>query len=385
MKVTKEKNLLFANQPKPVLSKDVTAQVPSKNAIRKFDYESDVEFNLFLPTTEKPQVDFIREENNAKIKVTNFKLGQHTFPPNIRSVGVPSLGKNVRTLTEPPITTASLPDHLDLKPVPSEIPKELRTPPFFKVQPSQTEKIGNQPTASNQTTTGNQATTVFLPDDRRVFSDTSYPWSTIGRVDTPLGSGTGVMVGPKHMLTVSHVIQWLDNNQAGWVQFRPAYFAPSAPFGEAWGVTTYWKLKVVNNGGIDGTEEMFDYVVVVLDRNIGNDSTGWMGSKSYTDAWDGNPYWSHVGYPTDLTAANKPTFQNTISLDGHSWEDDAHESMDHRGDVWPGQSGGPFFAWWADGWPYVVAVQSWQNSSFNGTSGGADLVDLINRARTEHP
>jgi V8-like Glu-specific endopeptidase len=268
-----------------------------------------------------------------------------------------------------------MPDHLDLQPRPSELPKDLRVPQFTKQLPSESDKIGNQ------------ATTVFPPDDRQVFSDTSYPWSTIGRIDTPVGFGTGIMVGPRHVLTVSHIIQWLDDNRTGWIEFRPSFFPPSAPFGEAWGDSTlgsvYYKVKV-EGPWIDNYEGMYDYVVVVLNRDIGN-STGWMGSKSYTDAWDGSAYWSHAGYPQDLTAGNRPVFQNSIALDGDSSEEDAHESMDHTGDVWPGQSGGPFFAWWADGWPYVIAVQSWQNSSFNGASGGADLVDLINRARNDHP
>jgi hypothetical protein len=54
--------------------------------------------------------------------------------------------------------------------------------------------------------------------------------------------------------------------------------------------------------------------------------------------------------PGDLTGGNRPTFQGGISLDGVWWEPDAHEAMSHLGDVWPGQSGGPFFGWWS-GWP----------------------------------
>lgn len=47
---------------------------------------------------------------------------------------------------------------------------------------------------------------------------------------------------------------------------------------------------------VDSTEKQFDFVVVVLDQWIG-ERTGWMGSRSYTDYWDGGDYWSHVGYP----------------------------------------------------------------------------------------
>ena len=42
-----------------------------------------------------------------------------------------------------------------------------------------------------------------------------------------------------------------------------------------------------------------DYVVLVLDRRMG-DTCGWMGSRTYSDSWDGGSYWRHIGYPGDL-------------------------------------------------------------------------------------
>jgi len=60
--------------------------------------------------------------------------------------------------------------------------------------------------------------------------------------------------------------------------------------------------------------------------------------------------------------------------------------MRHRADVIPGQSGGPMFGWWdGEPWPRAVADQSWQNASRNGASGGSQMIDLIIRARNEHP
>src|SRR5215204_847878 len=47
------------------------------------------------------------------------------------------------------------------------------------------------------------------------------------------------MVGPRHMLTVSHGISWNGDGSAGWVQFRPSYFSSDAPFGEARGIHWY--------------------------------------------------------------------------------------------------------------------------------------------------
>ena len=83
---------------------------------------------------------------------------------------------------------------------------------------------------------------------------------------------------------------------------------------------------------------MYDYVVVVLNNRIGN-ITGWMGSRGYTDSWDGGTFWADIGYPGDLSAGNRPSFENGIALDSAWWQLDSHEAMAHRGDVWPGQSG----------------------------------------------
>lgn len=109
-----------------------------------------------------------------------------------------------------------------------------------------------------------------------------------------------------------------------------------------------------------------------------------MGTKGYTDSWDGGTYWAHVGYPSGLTSGNRPTFQGNISLDGAYWEDDSHEAMFHRADVEKGQSGGPFYGLW-DHSPYVVAVQSSETLTQNLASGGQDLVDLVIQAHNDFP
>jgi V8-like Glu-specific endopeptidase len=371
MKISLEKNLVFADQPKPFLAKDVPRLVKRRKAVKPLE-KVQVDVSMILPTVGKPRIEArLDDKGRAVLKVANFKLGQHVFPPAIEAKMIPSLGAKSKTFSKALESESFLPAHLDLQPTPKPLPTELRVQPFFKSYLTKEEKEY-----------GNQATTIFPPDNRYVFHDTSYPWCTCGRVDSPVGFGSGVMVGPRHLLTASHMIQWLSGNSAGWVRFRPAYFAPSAPFGDAWAQLTYYKDKVVGPT-INWYEGMFDYVVCVLDRYIGN-WTGWMGSKGYTDAWDGGAYWSHIGYPQDLTSGNRPTFQGSISLDGIWWEPDSHETMSHRGDVWPGQSGGPFFGWWGNG-PYTVGLQSSHNPSENNASGGQDMVDLIIRARNEHP
>jgi hypothetical protein len=75
---------------------------------------------------------------------------------------------------------------------------------------------------------------IFPPDQRYIYLDTNFPWGTVGRVDTPLGSCTGCTIGSRLLLTANHIIQWNPDNTAGFVRIRPAYYNGSAPFGDAW-------------------------------------------------------------------------------------------------------------------------------------------------------
>lgn len=227
------------------------------------------------------------------------------------------------------------------------------------------------------------ATTIFGNDNRRAFRDTSFPWCTVGVVETGRTSGSGVMIGPRHLLTVSHVIDWAGappGYSAGWVKFTPSSFDGSAPFGEAFGSHIYWRVKEDGDGFITGDEGNFDYVVVVLDRRIG-DTTGWMGARGYDDAWNTLDVWHHMGYPSDLNSGQRPTWQGNFRMDG---TDADAQSILHKADVFPGQSGGPVFGFWpGEPWPRAVAVQSWQDSTTNGASGSKSMRDLVVQARSD--
>jgi V8-like Glu-specific endopeptidase len=230
-----------------------------------------------------------------------------------------------------------------------------------------------------------RATTVFAPEDRKVFSDTTFPWRTLGRVDTAGGFSSGVLVGPRHVLTASHAIPWgAAGAGAGWLRFTPSYFDGNEPFGHADAIK-YYSYKQVTPPTIDGDEGRFDFAVVVLGTRLG-DQLGWMGARGYVDGWDGKALWNHVGYPFDVAAGKRPTFQSAVALDGSDSEPDTNEVINHRGDVFGGQSGGPFFAWWSgEAFPRVTAVQSWENSSTNGASGGGWITTLIDQAKAEFP
>lgn len=368
-------------QPRPALKSDAELTIQYRQLIASSESP---EISLKPQQTETLTIQYDRpseqalEENLPKsysldviVKVTN--PGVRVFPPSVPATAVelPKISKE--ELRQNSVKLAGfVPDHLPYHPFPDPLEEELKVRKFYEALPK------------NRGKDIYQATTIFPPDDRRIFSDTSYPWGTAGRVNTAGGFASGVMVGPRHLLTVSHTIVWNSDGSTGWLTFAPGYFDGSTPFGTANAIRTYYYRKVVGPD-LDGDEQRHDYVVVVLDRRIG-DTCGWMGTRSYTDSWDGGAYWNHIGYPGDLAGGNRPIYQNSIALDGASDQEDSHERINHYGDVWPGQSGGPFFAWWSgDPSPYAVAVQSGQTPTVNAASGGSYIVNLVNLARNEYP
>lgn len=314
--------------------------------------------------------------NSTKIKihVKAAQIGTHVFPSDMSGalIKMPRITKKMINDAKVglPDLNGYLPDHLPLTPIPPKLTKDLQVRKF----------IGKMPKAKGY----HRATTIFPPENRYTFSDTSFPWCTVGRVDTAGGQASGVLIGPRHLLTVRHAMVWGSGNTCGWVRFRPSYFDGSAPFGEAW-ANRWYAYKKVYGPTLSRSEGRQDYVVLVLDRNIG-DTCGWMGSRTYSDSWDHGRYWRHIGYPGDLAAGQRPSYERDIALDGSFWDIQSHQRIWHQGDVWPGQSGGPFFAWWSgESWPRVVSVQSGENPDENSASGGSRMVRLIRRARAEYP
>ncbi|MCV0367786.1 MAG: hypothetical protein K5798_11070 [Nitrosopumilus sp.] len=369
----KSKSEKFADRP--LLKNEIIKYVKPRRALRSI-YDVSIDLDVLLTNRLPPNIKMKQLKKQTTLKnLKSFnaemelqEIGKHVFPDDIKVKVVP----HAKTIKEPSPLQPYLPDHLPLSPFPTHLAKKLYV------------KNGNYaiPVKKLPKDTA-RATTIFAPDQRYTFSDTAYPWSTVGRVTTSVGSGSGVMVGPRHLLTVSHVIRWNSNGTAGWVNFTPSYFDGSAPFGSASGIQVYF-MKKVTGPNLSKDESKHDYVVVVLNSRIG-DLTGWMGAKTYSDSWDGGAYWSHIGYPGDLVSGQRPSFQGSISLDGSFWDRSPHQRIYHKGDVFQGQSGGPFFGWWSGQvGPHAVSVQSGERSDENLASGGSELVDLVIRARNDY-
>jgi hypothetical protein len=214
---------------------------------------------------------------------------------------------------------------------------------------------------------------VFSPDGRYVYNDHNYPWSCAGQINNNGWISSGVLVGPRHVLTASHSLDW----NAPWAVFNAHHYGNSnLAVGFTWCVWYYEKLGSVNSDNVD-----MDYAVCVLDQPLGN-WLGWFGSKTYNDDWDDEPYWAHCGYGEDIGNANYPTFQQDICLE----EEDGGNMKamsSTTGDFTHAHSGGPVFGWW-DG-PYVVGVVSGQAQGKNWISGGVSMVRLIKEALAQTP
>lgn len=274
------------------------------------------------------------------------------LPPIIRR---PVSFRTARTSGGPLGLEPHRPDHLGLKAVPAKY-RPPRRPKLLRRDGSRLDPLY-----------------IFDPDGRWTYHDHDWPWCCLGQVSNLSGGlASGVLIGPRHVLTASHALDW----NAPWAFFTAnRHGSSNQGVGQAWCVWYYEKI-----GGVDSENVDEDYVVLVLDKPLG---LGYFGAKTYVDDWDDGHFWSHVGYPSDMQNATWPAYQDGFAMveeDGGKMKAMSTED----GDMTYGQSGGPVFGWW-DNAPYAVGVVSGQGAGMNWISGGYSMVRLIQRARLETP
>ena len=223
---------------------------------------------------------------------------------------------------------------------------------------------------------------VIVPpqDDRQPYSATVYPWICVCRITRPDGGwGSGVLIGPRHVLTASHVVQW-TSSAAEKIEVN---FAGSNAIGTAYTKTAYAYTKIT--GGVTYSTVDEDYACITLTQRLG-DRFGWLGTKLYDSGWDGDNVWTTFGYPSGVARPNFPHLQSHVFLDEDEWDLGSGRAMRTNADATKGQSGSPMFAWWPDNGVYAVAVMSAvSDGNTNWCSGGSDLNRIVKHARTVDP
>ncbi len=228
---------------------------------------------------------------------------------------------------------------------------------------------------------------VWGHDDRQVFHDLAYPWGCVCKILRPSGGhGSGVIVGPRHVLTASHCIDWntsdaetIEVHRSGHAFVRSTTFATLA--------IAYTHIT----GDPSASQLDEDYAVLVTQDRIG-DAFGYFGYKQYDSDWDDLLLWTTMGYPGEspgYAPGMHPMDQGPVWLDEDEFDLGSGRAMTTSADTMKGQSGSAMFGMWGDV-AYVVAVISavgniWFSGVENWCAGGADLSNLIGGARADHP
>jgi hypothetical protein len=241
--------------------------------------------------------------------------------------------------------------------------------------------------------------TIFGTDDRYLFDDPSFPWSTTGKVRTVGKWGSGTVIGPRHVLTASHVVNWTGGSGGGvaWLTFTPGYFDGSGPWGEIAATRVIYWLQAP--GSLTDQETAFDYCVLIMEDRIG-EVVGYPGFRTYDDDWNDGRYWQYIGYPGELSSGERPAFQGDGVISSVGEEEFSGRTgyvLGHFNEFTPGQSGGVVWGWWGEEpWPRVVGVGSTigstavqaptgSTSGDNEYGGGPALSELIAWARENYP
>jgi V8-like Glu-specific endopeptidase len=233
------------------------------------------------------------------------------------------------------------------------------------------------------------------PDARQVFYPQDYPWRCTGRIftytswPTPNWSwwGSGVLIGPRHVLTAGHVAPW--GSQTWAMLFVPAYWDGASVYGA--GASSY--VSDFRGWNTGGSVAAHDISVLRLYQPLGN-QLGWMGSRTYDGAWEGGNYWTLTGYPGAIAGAQRPAYQSGVAVLDDD-EDSGAQEIEHHGDSSAGESGGPMYGFWNDG-PHAIGTTSGGETISGGflgigdednniAAGGNAMVDLVKWALSNWP
>ncbi|MGK9230558.1 trypsin-like peptidase domain-containing protein [Inquilinus limosus] len=194
---------------------------------------------------------------------------------------------------------------------------------------------------------------------RRPYTDASFPWRCVCKVASGARSGSGVLIGPRHVLTAGHVL----DRDAG---IASVSFPRGGLVFAAAAVTD----AITADAG--------DCAVIVLNQRLG-DSLGFMGARTYDGDWDNETdAWCNIAYAPDTAGGALPVFQTGFFLEE---DDPGRMRVAGAAAFGPGMCGSPVFGFW-DGGPFVVGVAgAGDDSPATTVGGGRGLTDLVREAR----
>jgi V8-like Glu-specific endopeptidase len=326
---------------------------------------------------------------NAKANLTEY-LKRHEEAAGVWEIDLPA-----KSMVGLPGRTG---ERLDPKSMPKEITGKTHLPAFRPpwadhVFHPKLSGLPDTPQTLMRTIKGGKVQPhygVYGPDDRLPYYPSGYPWQCIGRIFTWKDSsqpgwsfyGSGVLVGPRHVLTAGHLAPWGSSNWA--MLFVPGYYDGNSVVGSG---ANSWvsDFRSLDSGA--ASVSAHDLTILRLYDPLGN-QLGYFGSKLYDRAWQDGNYWTLVGYPSQVTS-ERPSYQSGIPVLDNDVDGDAME-LEHHGDSTSGDSGGPFFGTWPDGFPYVIGTVSGGESFTGGEdnnicAGGQALVNLISYWLTNWP
>jgi hypothetical protein len=212
-----------------------------------------------------------------------------------------------------------------------------------------------------------------------IFEQTAmeFPFATIGKMfvkrrgqQTMVASG--VLVGPRLLLTASHAMPWETDDYS--VRFVPAYRNGNDPrFGHAY--VDEWR-GVRNADDVTG----LDYVICRLNWRIG-ERTGWLGSAcSSKESFYYNGDWMSVGYPASSFGGERQAIEVPVGVKDIDDDSDGLE-IETRKFALGGWSGGPLFGG-VQGQFRVVGIESgFEKDGLDPTrtvfAGGKHMVNLV--------
>jgi hypothetical protein len=166
-----EEPIKYASLARKVKARDALTEMPA-TSLTETMFLAGREPRLETRGVEVVQPHYTSDEQTpvfkVDVEVARAKLGVHVFGPGMTGTSLPARRKLFTEEENRESLVGYLPDHLALRVRPEKLDKRLATR-------KKIDALGDDDPETRW------ATTVFAPDNRYTFSDTSFPWDTAGR------------------------------------------------------------------------------------------------------------------------------------------------------------------------------------------------------------